>query len=144
GSVRRRIGEHRANHTQVVGEPGRVREQTADLNPALATLLELEGGFHQVPDRAPVRTYLRVALVRCAVEFLQGGLRIERIYLARRAVHKQEDAVLRLGWKVRCFRSQRRSRRSRSGLEKSARGQQIDKGQSCEPAACLPQEFTAR
>ena len=52
--MRGRIGVHRADHAQIVREPGRVREQAADLQPALAVLGERERRLHQVADRAAV------------------------------------------------------------------------------------------
>src|SRR5262245_66363366 len=80
--------------------------------------------------------------------FRQFRLWIERIDLARRTVHKQEHDMLGLRREVRCSRRERTSRiqRLRGGrghLKEPSARKQIDQRQPREPAANLPEKFTA-
>jgi hypothetical protein len=78
-----------------------VRKEVADFEAAVAVRLKCEGAFHQIADGPVVRAKLEVALVGLPVVFGESRLRVERIDLARRAVHEEEDAVLRLRREVR-------------------------------------------
>lgn len=78
------------------------------------------------------------------MEFLQRGLGVKRIDLARSAVHKQKDAVLRLGWKVLGFGSE-----LIDGISDRSSGgtgvlHQITQGQDAESHATLGEHLSAR
>src|SRR5207253_1185725 len=75
-----------------------------------------------------------LAVVGLAVELHQRWLGVERIDLARRAVHEQEDNVLGLGSEVRLlFRA-----------EDAVAAEKIEEGQPGEAAADLPEELAPR
>src|SRR5436190_2067937 len=62
--------------------------------------------LHQIPHRPPVRPDLRLPGVRRPMKLVEHRLRIERVHLARRAIHKEKHAMLRTA-KMRSLRSQR-------------------------------------
>ncbi len=100
------VGVHRADHADVVDHPGRVREQVADFDPALAVLLELEGRAH---GRAGLALGGQIGRHRLAVVAVEHRLGVERVDVRRPAVHEQVDDPLGPG-------SQRRAPWARAGL----------------------------
>lgn len=149
GRVRRSVAEHRADHTDVVGEFRGAREEAADLESALAVFLERKRRLHEVADGPAIRADLGFAAIGLAVEFRQRGLGVKGVHLAGAAVHEEEDAVLGLGGEVRLFRGERTQRGSRRGgvrrlLEEAVRGEAVEQREAGEAAADLPEEFAAR
>ena len=97
-----RVGVQRADDAQVVGEPGSVREQAADLQAALAVLRERERRLHQVADGPAVGADRRLAAVGlCRGTSSSAGLGSNVSTWLGRAVHEQEDDVLRLRREMR-------------------------------------------
>jgi hypothetical protein len=99
--MRGRIGVHRSDHAQIVGETGGVREQAADLEPALSIPGEGERRFHQVANRAAIGADRGWAPIRCPVVLFERGLAVERVYLTGSAIHEEEHNVLGACRKVR-------------------------------------------
>lgn len=97
------VGVAGPNHTKVIRELRRVGKEVADPQSALAVLAKLERRLHQVTDRTVVGSNDGVALVGRVVELGEGRFVVERIDLARRAVHEQKDGVLGFGFEVRRF-----------------------------------------
>ena len=109
------------------------------------------GRLHQVADRAG--RWSRPASCPCRAVpsyFVERRLGVERIDLAGRAVHEQEDGVLGLGREVRRL-GREQVRRPVAGArprrawraKKPSRDEQVDQGQAGEPAADLPEELAA-
>src|SRR5262249_12597793 len=120
---------------QIVGEFGGMREDVADLQTALAVLGELEWRLHQLADRPAVGADLHLAVVAFAVVLFERRFGVERIDLARRTVHEQEDAVLRLG---------RLLSGADGGTEEPLATEQIHERQRRKPAPHFPQEAPPR
>src|ERR1044071_7011460 len=96
--MRCRIGVHRTQDANVIGELRRVWKEAADRQTTLATGLERKWRLHQMPNRpaiGPNRFHL--SGIRPPVKFGQRRLRVERVHLAGRAIHKQKNDMLRLG-----------------------------------------------
>lgn len=100
------VGVHRANHAQVVGVLGDARKQLADLDAALAVLLERK---RRAKGRAGLALGREVQRNGFPVELSELGLRVERIDLRRAAVHEQEDHALGLRGQGRFLRCHRRA-----------------------------------
>ena len=77
-----------------------VREQLADLDAALAVLLELE---RRAERRAGLRSVLQIATRQLSgrAYLVRARLGIERIHVRRPAVHEQVDDALGLGREMR-------------------------------------------
>ena len=147
--VDRRVGGHRVQERDVVDAGGEVREQVADHLAALAVGLE----FPLRPDDAAFVLLAtpaeRLHGDRLAVEIVELRLVVERVDLARAAVHEQEDDALGLRSEVRRLRRER-VRRSRGDIgsprglaEEAVAGEQVGQAQRGEPRAGLPEEFAA-
>ena len=93
------VGLHRPDHADVVDALAHMREDLADLDPALAVGLELEGRAERSAC-LPLGTQVahRQGL---AVVLRQLGLGVERVDLRRSAVHEQVDHPLGLGGELR-------------------------------------------
>ena len=100
-----RVGHHRADHAEVVDVLGRPGEDLADLDPALAVLLEPKRRRRARPRlalRGQVPLGQRLALV-----LLQERLGVEGVDLRRPTVQIDVDDMLGLGGEVRRLRRQR-------------------------------------
>ena len=92
------VGPARANHRQVVGTLGEVRQEVGDLDSALAALAKRPPGGEQrvVSHLAPGGDRPEAGRQRLAGQPLQVGLGVERLEMARAAVHEQVDHTSRL------------------------------------------------
>ncbi len=91
------FGVHRPHEREPVGDAPGVRQQFAQFDAGTAVLLELERRAEHVALLL-VEVHFEVAAgIGLAVIFVQGRLGIEQIHLARAAVLKQADDVLRFG-----------------------------------------------
>ena len=93
----RDVGVHRANHAQIVGVFGDAGKQLANLDAALAVLLERE---RRAKGRAGLALGREVQRNGLAVVLGELGLRVERVDLRRTTVHKQKNHALGLGGQV--------------------------------------------
>src|SRR4051812_18769626 len=96
--------------------------------------------LHQVADGPTVGADGRVAAVRPVMPAREGRLVIERIDLAGRTVHEQEDAVLGLGTHSRRTGSGRRLGLRRADI--AVARQEIDQRQSRKAGANLLEKIT--
>ena len=100
------VGVARADHGQLVGVLADVREVIGDHQAALAAGAERAEGRRQKADLAAAGVdELLVRRQRLAGVLLQLGLVVERVDLARAAVHHQEDDALGLRREVRRSRA---------------------------------------
>jgi len=141
-----RVCLHGTNDAQVIREFGRVWEQAADFEPASAVMAKLEWRLHQVPDGSSVGADLGFPLIGLSVPLGQCRLGIECIYLARPAVHEQEDAMFGFGGEMGGLRSQRvestRGMGRRLGARKEAVAREsVDECQASKAATDLPQKL---
>ncbi len=111
------LAVHASHHQQIVRHRAQMRQDIAELHPALPVLLELPIAAHQhrrvgLNERETrlVQNRLRQAL---PVHLLQLWLRIEEIQLRRRARHEDRDAGIGVRLEMR---RPRRHRIRRSGL----------------------------
>ena len=91
---------HRSKHAEIISKLCRVREQTADLETALAVLVKLERRSHQMSDGTHIRAYCEITLVRFPVMPSKIGLGVKSVHLTWSAIHEKEDNVFGLGSKV--------------------------------------------
>ena len=96
-------GVHAADHAKVIGDAGRVRQQLAEIHPALAVFLEFPRAAEQVAAGFVGEAVMHVAAVLLAVETRQFRLGIGEIHVARAAVHEERNHRLRLRSVVRLF-----------------------------------------
>ena len=89
------VGDHRADDADVVDAGGNLRKQFADLDAALAVLLELERRLQQVA-RFGTDEFRHLERQRFAVEGGEFRLGVEGIDVRRPAGHEQEDETLGL------------------------------------------------
>ena len=136
GFMVRHVGVHRPDHADVVDALGRLREQLADLDAALAVLLELE---RRGERRAGLPLGRQVRRQRLARLFGQRGLGVERVDMGRPAVHEQVDDPFGLRRELRRLRRQRvgpvadrRSARAATGEQARLR-HQVAQGECSEP-----------
>jgi hypothetical protein len=104
------VGVHRAHQAEIVRAGSDVRDEVRKLDAALPVRLEgtwagQHGGVRLGEGQAQILGHLRRQ--RLAAPLLQFGLGVEKIDLARAALHEHEDDVLRLGREVGFARRQR-------------------------------------
>ena len=122
---------------------GDVRKELADLDAALAVLLELE-------RRREGRAGLALGAAGCRVGsalpayFCQRRLGIERIDVRRAAVHEQVDDALGLGGKLRRLGQERVAARHGRGLREGRQVAQLREGEAGQPHAAAGEEVAAR
>ena len=90
----RDIGVHRANDSDLIDRFGDMREELADLDPALPMATEFE---RRTEGRAGfslgAQVFYRQLL---AVQFIELGLRVEGVDVGGTSVHEEVDDPLRL------------------------------------------------
>src|SRR5438477_9067423 len=91
-----RLRIHRADEAQVVGNRSGMRQQLAQLHPALAELLELVRAAKAVSLLLVEMDLQVTARIRLSVVLRQLGLGIEQVHLARAAMLEQADDGLGL------------------------------------------------
>src|SRR5437879_1924162 len=113
-------------------------------------LAKLERRLHQVADSPAVRTDRGITFVGSAVMFRERRLVVESIDVTRRAIHEEEDGVLRFRREVRLFRLEEVRDRVGGGWfvggkrllsKESIARKQVDQGQAGKSAADFPEEF---
>ena len=96
---------HGTDHAAIVDAGADFRKDIADLNAALAVLLEAEGRFQQV---AGLALGLQIAGGHgLAVVLIEHRLGVEGIHLRGAAVQKKEDDAFRFGREVGRFGGER-------------------------------------
>jgi len=129
---------HGANHAKVVGMLRDVREKIREFHAALAMLAKLarasEHGSSRL-DEGQFQVLGQRGWKRFAMPLIQLGLGIEQVHLAGRALHKQEDHVLRLWREVGLLRRQRIGR-----LRGDVGVQQIRQRDGTQPCRSVAQE----
>ncbi len=142
------VGVHRADDAHVVDVPlGRAGEELADLDAALAVLLERE-------RRAQGRAGLALGAEgrpgkRLAVVLRQQRLGIKGVDLRRSTVHEQVDDLLGSRGEMRRLRRQRAKRPDRFGPRRGSQAQHVVVGQDprqpdqAKPHAAAPQQLAA-
>ncbi len=90
--VIRDVGDHRADHADLVGALADMRKQFAELRPALPIFLEAERRLHQ--DAGLALGHDLFARHRLPVVLVEHRLRVERVDLRHSAVHEQKDDLL--------------------------------------------------
>src|SRR5688572_12637997 len=86
----------------------------------------------------------RVDVDRLAVERVELRLVVERVDLARAAIHEQEDDGLRARREVRRLRRERAlTAVAIDGAEEAVAREQVDEADRSEPRAGLPEELAA-
>ena len=109
-------------------------------------MTKLEWRLHQVPDGASVGADFGFPLIRLSVPLGQCRLGIERVYLARPAVHEEKDAMFGFGGEMGSLWSQRMEytrglgRRLRARKEAVPR-EPVDECQAGKAATDLPQKL---
>jgi hypothetical protein len=93
----RAFGVHRMDEGHVVHAGGEIREQVRDHLARLTIGPELPLGADDAADILMAATPERLDLDRLAVERVEIRLVVERVHMARAAIHEQEDHGLRLG-----------------------------------------------
>ena len=129
-----------------------VRKEIAHPLAALTILLELPLGADDPALALLAAAALGLHVDRLAVEAVELRLVVERVDLARPAIHEEEDHALGLGREMRRLGRQRISERSargtshlpgRMGLPREEPLiEQAGEGQARERRARLPEEFT--
>ncbi len=149
GAVIRIVRVAGAQHAKIICMPRQIRQQLADLQPALPVLCIRIWRCQQAarrPLRAQVRTLRLLARILC-----QSRLRIEKIRPERPAVHEQMDHPLCLRQEVRLRPRLHRRRQPQRPQPASHAGQQFTTGErgeirhagnTAQLASCLPK--TAR
>ena len=143
---------HRAHHQPVVCAGSHARQQVAEIHPALAMFGELARTPHQhgalLLDEGEADVFREALRQWLAVEVVELRLRIEQIHLARRALHEDEDAVLRPGREMRRLRQQRIAqggcRRGQDGCDQPFFGQQRAQCHQAKAVGRRGQKFAAR
>ena len=119
--VHRALGNHRADHAELVGMGSELGEQFADFHAALAVLLELERRLLQLPGEAVAADEFAGGLQRVlpvvlhhvvdllAVILRERRLGVEGVDLRGAALAEDLDHPLRPGGEVRLPGGQRRS-----------------------------------
>ena len=95
GAMVRGFREHGIDDRQLVGHLSEMRKEIRNLQSALAVLVEPERTLHEMADRPAVGADGRRAGVGLAVEARQRRLGVEGIDVTGRAVHEEEDGMLR-------------------------------------------------
>ena len=101
---------HGSHHAQLIGHLRCVRQIIREHHPGLPELLELpRTRKHRCGrlDECEFQVLRHLGRQRLAVPFLQRGLRIEQIHLARTAFHEKEDDILSLRREMRLPRRKR-------------------------------------
>ena len=103
------VGPARADHREVVGAVPEVRQEVGDRDAALTALAKRPASGEQrvVSHLAPGGHRPEAGRQRLARQALQIGLGVERLEMARAAMHEQVDHAPRPGWKMRSVRCQR-------------------------------------
>ncbi len=142
------VGVHRAHHEQVVRDRAEVRQQVAEIHPALAVFFERALRAHQPRrfffDESEAHFFQQRIGQRLAVELVELWLRIEEIELARRAFHEDENAVLRLRREVRPLRQEWIGRRGRGRREQAVGLQHRAEREHAEAARRRGEKIAAR
>ena len=94
-------GMHASDHAEIVSDLCGVRQEFAEIHPALAVFLELPRAAKEFAAGFVGEAVLNVAAVIHAVATLQLGLGIGEVHVARAAVHEQGNHCLGPGRKVR-------------------------------------------
>lgn len=94
-----KLGSHRFDEGEVVGNLGDMREKVAHPGTGFAVLLEGPGGLHDLADVVELgRLEFADGLARVlSVVFFQEGFVVEGVDVGRSAIHVEEDDVLGLG-----------------------------------------------
>jgi hypothetical protein len=146
-AVLRRVGGHRVDECDVVDAAADVREQVADPLAALAVLLELPPRLDDAALVLLAATAGSLHLDGLVVHADHAGLIVERVDLARPAVHEQKDDALRLGSARRRLRSERISEGVGRGVSRGAEQPVVAEPRerdAGEARAHLPEEFAPR
>ncbi len=91
------IGDHAADHGQLIRDAGDVGHLFGELHPALSVLRKLIGRSHQrflARQEAKLDALDDLGGRGLAVELVEHGLGIEEVHVGRPARHVQEDDVL--------------------------------------------------
>ena len=106
------VGVHAVDEAEVIDLPGNVREELRNQLAAFTVAFEAPGRFHH-----PLRSHLAAArdakLDLLPVVLIKARLVVEGVYLARSALHEDEDDALRPRSEMRFLRCQRRGFRHR-------------------------------
>ena len=118
--MHRTLRLHRADHAELVGVRGQLREQLADLHPALTVLLELEGRLLELPGEpvaadeftggleGVLAVVLHHVVHLSTVVLRERGFWVEGVDLRGAALAEDLDHPLRPGGEVRLAGRQRR------------------------------------
>ena len=151
GRVVAAVADHAFDHAQVVGVPGRVRQQVGHPQPALAMLLPLPRPAHQlvlagVEDAAHLIRFFETVWNRLAVQLFQQRFVIEQVHRTRPAIHKQKNDVFGFGREVgrtRGKRTRRINHNARSVFCPGLLGEQGAQGQTAKSRPRPRQKFAA-
>ena len=95
-----RFGSHRVEECNVVDTAGQVREQLADPLAGLAVLMELPARLDDSPLIFVPAAAEGFDVDRFSIHADHRRLIVERVDMARTAIHEQEDDALRTGRKL--------------------------------------------
>ena len=96
-----RVGDHRANHRQLIGDTGNVREEVRNPDAALAALLELPVVLPNEADLSEERLGLLGRRERLAVILLKQRLVVKRIEVTHPTAQEDMNYALALRRKMR-------------------------------------------
>ena len=92
---------HASDHAEIVSDLCGVRQEFAEIHPALAVFLELPRAAEKFAAGLVGEAVMDIAAIVHAVTALQLGLGIGEVHVARAAVHEQGNHCLGPGRKVR-------------------------------------------